>query len=323
MNRCKPVIIMMVSLLFVSCVHLSSPEPSIITTSLANPVQRSESEQGLLAVRFLGLHELGEKNGESNLIITPNGRTVLIDAGRKKDYAQLRDIFSEAGIDTLDYLIFTHFHDDHIGDFQQLSKEFSIGKVFLVDFPGLQGQSAENSAEIMSVLAGKQIPYGFMKSGDFLDVDAEVRISCLSPDSPVSYDSTVVDERTATIFENQHSLVVQLSYINHTFLFTGDIYKDMEFSLIKRYGSSLHSDVLKVPHHGLSTSSSTAFILEVNPSLSVVPSGEPTESTLNSLRFYNRTLTTVSYGTILVLSDGTQLRIITEHDDVTRGIYGE
>jgi len=323
MVRIKLIIIMIVSLLTFSCVQLSSPDTLVEASAPTNRVLRTEAEQGLLSVRFLGLHKLGIKNGDSTLVITPSGKTLLIDAGSGKDHARLSAMLKEAGVETLDHVIFTHFHGDHTGDMARLAEDFIIGQVLMVDFPTIEGPSAWERAEILAILDKKKIPYGYLTTGDTLEVEAEVRVVCLSPDNPVQYDATVVDERTATIFENQYSLVFQLQYRDQVFLFSGDIYKDTEYELIQRYGDRLRSDVLKVPHHGLSTSSSTAFLLAVQPSLSVVLSGEPTESTLNSLRNRNRTLTTVAYGTILVMSDGNNLQIITEHDDTTRGIYGE
>jgi len=323
MIRLKFIIILIASLLTFSCVQLRSLEILPAKPVPINRVLRTEVEQGLLSVRFLGLHQLGIKNGDSTLVITPNGKTLLIDAGSGKDHPRLSAMLKEAGVETLDQVVFTHFHGDHTGDMARLAEDFIIGQVLMLDFPKAEGLSAGERAEILAVLEKKEIPYGYLSTGDTLEIDAEVKLVCLSPDNPVQYDATVVDERTATIFENQYSLVFQLQYRDQGFLFSGDIYKDTEYELIQRYGDRLRSDVLKVPHHGLSTSSSTAFLLAVQPSLSVVLSGEPTESTLNSLRNRNRTLTTVAYGTILVMSDGNNLQVITEHDDTTRGIYGE
>jgi len=323
MVRLKLIIMLAASLLTFSCVQLTSTNPSTEGSEPINREQLASPAEGLLTLKFLGLHQLGEKNGDSTLVITPDGNTVLIDAGNGKNYPQLKALLEQAGIETLDYVVFTHFHGDHTGDMKKLTKDFIIGKVLMLDFPEAQGSSAEERDALMKILAIQNIPYGYLAAGDILEIAPGVDLHCLSPVSPVQYDATVVDERTRTIYENQHSLVFQLRYRNHVFLFAGDIYKETEYELIQRYGERLRSDVLKVPHHGLSTSSSTAFLLQVLPSLSVVLSGEPTESTLNSLRYRNRTLTTVAYGTITVVSDGANLQVITEHEDTTRGIYSE
>lgn len=312
-------VILMPMLMLFSCTSRISEDLGSERVSVLD----NSSYEGLLSVHFLGLHTLGTKNGDASLVITPGDKTLLIDAGNESNHAKLRTYLEKAGIDTLDYVIFSHFHGDHVGDFQKLAADFSIGKVLMLDFPEMEGGSADERAGILEVLYKKAIPYGYLGAGDVLQLDDDIELLCLSPDSPVQYDETVIDDRTRTVFENQYSMVFQLKYREQVFLFTGDIYRDMEYDLVSRYGSQLRSDVLKVPHHGLHTSSSISFLLEVQPSLSVIMSGEPTESTLTSLRNRNRTLTTVAYGTIMVMSDGTTLQVITEHEDTTRGIYSE
>jgi competence protein ComEC len=118
-------------------------------------------------------------------------------------------------------------------------------------------------------------------------------------------------------------MVFTITYGEHSFLYAGDIYKEREAELIDLFGNQLNSVLLKVPHHGLGTSSSSLFLMQVSPEVQIVNSGEPTLSTLDSLRFRARTLTTVAYGTILVISDGKELRVIPAHEDITIGVYGE
>ena len=72
---------------------------------------------------------------------------------------------------------------------------------------------------------------------------------------------------------NNSSVVLRLSYGSTSFLFTGDIEKEAEASLIKS-GATLHADVLKVPHHGSKTSSTNAFLDAVQPQIAVISVGE-------------------------------------------------
>ncbi len=287
------------------------------------PNHRIYTEEGLLSLHFFGLHELGIKNGESTLIITPKGKTILVDAGYARDHALVSTLIRNTGATHLDYVLFTHFHGDHTGDFERLSNDFSIGRLLLIDFPLLQGTSASLRQSILIEAEEKGIPYQYVVQSNQLEVEEGLYLFFLNPEESLSYDASVVDDRTRSVFENNHSLVFQLTYRDNTFLFAGDIYKETEYELIDRYGDLLKSDLLKVPHHGLSTSSSSLFLMSVQPQVNIVCSGEPTYSTLDSLRYRAQTLTTVAYGTIVVTSDGSELTIEAEHEDRTNGVYGQ
>ncbi|PKL10774.1 MAG: hypothetical protein CVV52_16705, partial [Spirochaetae bacterium HGW-Spirochaetae-8] len=141
MVRLKLIIMLAASLLTFSCVQLTSTNPSTEGSEPINREQLASPAEGLLTLKFLGLHQLGEKNGDSTLVITPDGNTVLIDAGNGKNYPQLKALLEQAGIETLDYVVFTHFHGDHTGDMKKLTKDFIIGKVLMLDFPEAQGSS--------------------------------------------------------------------------------------------------------------------------------------------------------------------------------------
>ncbi len=316
----KFMVFIMCAFLMVSCTTAMILEDK---TTAPSPIQRTHEEKGLLTLRFFGIHELGIKNGESTLIITPGGKTLLVDAGYDRDHDLVSSLIKDTGTSHLDYVIYSHFHSDHTGDFDRLSEDFTIGSVLLINFSFPQGKSASIRESILSKAEEKKIPYHYIQRGDRIELDEGLSLDFLNPISPITYDASVVDDRTQSIFENNHSMVFLLTYGDNSFLFTGDIYKETEYMLIDQYGERLKSDLLKVPHHGLSTSSSSLFLLSVDPQVNIVSSGEPTQSTLDSLRYHARTLTTVAYGTILVTSDGRELNIVVEHEDRTNGVYGQ
>ncbi|HPY11251.1 MAG TPA: MBL fold metallo-hydrolase [Sphaerochaeta sp.] len=292
--------------------------------TLISTEQRAEmAHEGTISLWFFGVHELGTKNGESSLVITPEGTTILIDAGYGRDHELLVQLIAETGITHLDYVIFSHFHSDHIGDLARLAEAYEIGMIFLIDFPEPEESGATLRSTILSTILEKNIPYRTLSRGDMYSFDSSTTLRCFNPEGPVVYDKSVVDDRTRSVFENNHSMVFTITYGEHSFLYAGDIYKEREAELIDLFGNQLNSVLLKVPHHGLGTSSSSLFLMQVSPEVQIVNSGEPTLSTLDSLRFRARTLTTVAYGTILVISDGKELRVIPAHEDITIGVYGE
>jgi competence protein ComEC len=108
---------------------------------------------------------------------------------------------------------------------------------------------------------------------------------------------------------NDTSIVSKLIFGNSSFLFTGDIYKDVEESLALTH-FNLNSKILKVAHHGSKTSSSEKFLEKVSPEIAVISVGEnkyghPHRETLETLKRYGiRVLRTDLNGDIKITSDG-------------------
>lgn len=81
-----------------------------------------------------------------------------------------------------------------------------------------------------------------------------------------------IKEKTNEI--NNNSLVLKFNIYNTNILFTGDIEKEAEGSLVKKYKNELESDIIMVPHHGSKTSSTYSFLKEVKPKISVISCGK-------------------------------------------------
>jgi competence protein ComEC len=139
---------------------------------------------------------------------------------------------------------------------------------------------------------------------DTMRVDG-VRIRFLAPDS--AWTSSLDDP-------NEASTVASVEYGSTRFLLMGDAERAEEAWLVDHASSDLKSDVLKVGHHGSSTSSTDAFLKAVQPSLAVISVGadniygHPSQDVIASLaRVGARTVRTDMVGTIVVRSDGTRL----------------
>ena len=111
---------------------------------------------------------------------------------------------------------------------------------------------------------------------------------------------------------NNYSPIIKITYGNTSFLFTGDAETEIEKEVISRY-SNLKSDVLKVGHHGSSTSSSLEFLKAVNPKISVISVGKnntyghPTKDTLEKLKS-TTIFRTDKNKSIIISSDGTSIK---------------
>lgn len=220
---------------------------------------------------------------------------ILIDSGESGSESKILPLLSAYGTDELVYVVGTHPHSDHVGAMPEILKGIKV-KNYLYPF------NTEVSSAITSELNGANCINA--KAGNSFIVSDNLRLEVLSPSK--EYDN-----------ENDMSLVIKLTYGNTSFLFTGDAESAAEYSLMS--GSytgkwSIHSDVLKVGHHGSDSSSGEDFISSVSPSYAVISCGKnndyghPHAKTLGTLQSHGiKVLRTDELGTVVICSDGNTL----------------
>ena len=179
------------------------------------------------------------------------------------------------------YIIETHHHEDHYGGLSDIVADscFSYDKYLTYDSPLPQvNDTLFFSEDIFAIM----LHYGDIPS---------------------------IGETE----ENSKSIAFKLVYNNFEMLLTGDIELEAEEYLLTQdyFLQNKDYDILKVAHHGSSSSSTEAFLEQVNPKLSVISVGEgnpwdhPTEDTLGRLtRNSNSILRTDLNGTIRIFTDG-------------------
>ena len=249
--------------------------------------------QAQIAVHFV---DVGQ--GDCAIVETPDGN-ILIDAGTKQSEAAIRRCIDDLGITAFAYAIFTHPHADHIGSAAALVEAYPIDSVVMPNavstsktFEKLVAAIEEKDCRVIEGKAGKHLTLGALT------------IDLLAPCK--AYDDL-----------NNMSVVVLLTYGNGTFLFTGDAETLSETDMLEI--GVPPCDVLKVGHHGSSTSSSEAFIEAVSPQIAVISVGDgnsyghPHASTLDRLEAHDvQIYRTDLCGTITITCDGTQFGIETE-----------
>ncbi|GMQ82787.1 MAG: DNA internalization-related competence protein ComEC/Rec2 [Rhodothermia bacterium] len=213
----------------------------LLLVSIALLLISSGPRPNILSATFL---DVGQ--GDAALFLTPEGNTVLVDAGT--GFSSARSIqahLSGLGIDRVDLLVISHFHADHVGGLDHLREEVTISRVVGPRNPDEYGGLIE-----------------IVSRGDSLFVDPTVFIEVLAPPGGSS-----------TRTENESSVVIRIVYGERSFLMAGDAERSIETGLVSAYGWSLKSDVVKVAHHGSSTSSSPSFVLRSSPSAAVISVG--------------------------------------------------
>lgn len=273
-----------------------------------------QSGKGLLSIRYFDLR--GENlMGDSFLITSPEGRTLLIDSGLPEAGTQVIAYLNKLGVDKLDYALNTHPHIDHVGGFAAVAGDKPIGRFYQVNLPYVKSAPYNNT---MAALQAKKVPVQTLEEGDVFRLGDEVKFEVLSPPKGALPDAVKVFSAPEI---NDYSMVLKMTFREKSFLFTADIYKHREIELSSGpWKDKLKSDMMDAPHHGSeSTSSSEAFLKAVSPQI-VVMSQTNFQSPNLKERLEKKNATVYSTGlngNILLTSDGTGIEVLTEKDGLT------
>jgi competence protein ComEC len=207
-------------------------------------------------------------NGDCTLVITETRKTILVDGGNNIDYDYGENVVMpyllKHGISSLDYIMISHFDNDHCGGLKFILNNMEVKNVII----GAQYEAYQNYTEILNIINDKKINLIIVKAGDRLVIDKTTYIDIIFPDV-----TNMISENSI----NNNSLVAKLQYRATSILFTGDIEAQAEEAILNLYSnnlSQLNSTILKTAHHGSNTSSTEEFIKAVNPSISLIGVGK-------------------------------------------------
>lgn len=260
-------------------------------------------EQGEAGKDPFQLHFIDVGNADATLIVAQD-KHILIDAGENDMGGRVVRYLKDQGVEKLDLVIGTHPHSDHIGGLDNVIQNFEIGTLMMPKIPDKIVPTSKTYTDVLKAAKAKQLSITAPKPGDKLELGGAT-FTILGPGE--EYDDL-----------NNLSIVTKVDYKNFSALLTGDAEKEAESDLLDG-GWDLTADVLKVGHHGSSTSSSKKFLQAVNPATAVIhvgtdnSYGHPTKSTLERLRDAGASIyRTDLNGTVIVGSDGTTVHVNTE-----------
>ncbi len=266
---------------------------------------------GARADGLLHVYVLDVGQGDAILIVTPEGRQMLVDGGPDAEATlAVLDPLLPPGDRQLDVVAATHLDSDHVAGLLGVLNRYRAGVV-------LHGAGGVGDAALYpqwrAVLTDRQHRIAEISAGHRILLGQEVVMESLYP--PPGGPPPGVDDNA-----NNSSLVLRVVFGEVSFLLTGDIEVEAERHLAVTSGDRLRSDVLKVAHHGSRTSTTQAFMERVNPRSAAITAGRdnrfghPHDDVLGRLEQWaghDRVFLTARDGTIEYVSDGKSLWVET------------
>ena len=239
--------------------------------------------------------------GDAVLLRSPEGKTVLIDAGtgRTDMVAELQG----RGVTQLDLAVATHPHADHIGDMEDVLRAMPVGVYMDNGVP----HTSNLYTDLMATVEELGVPYMEAEAGQHIQFGEEAAIDVLWP--------TKTKLRGTRSDLNANSVVLRLTHGDNCFLFVGDAEEETEVRLQVR--GLEQCAVLKVAHHGSNHSSMDRFLGKLQPSVALISVGEhnrynhPGEETLRRLERHGAEVhRTDTQGALRIISDGHTLQVL-------------
>ncbi len=235
-------------------------------------------------------------------LLVSGGEAVLIDAGNNADQGYVLTFLSQHGVDSLAYAVGTHAHEDHIGALDEVLLTVPTKQLLLSPVPG----DTASYQNVLSAAARTGVPVTRPGPGDTFSF-GKCDVTVLAPLGEWGVDYTDL---------NDSSLVMLVSCGETTFLFTGDMERTMELTVLDSWDLQ-HVDVLKVGHHGSDYSTCYPFLRALMPTYAVISVGtgntygHPGENLLSRLRDAGAViLRTDQLGTVTITSDGTFVTVV-------------
>ena len=242
------------------------------------------------------VHFIDVGQGDSILVRTADN-AVLIDSGPRYAESKIIEYLQSLGITTLDVVVGTHPHADHIGSKQGILNTFEVLEVWMPDVT----HTTRTFERFIDAIDQNNIEVSLTTAGDRLQA-GQIQMTAVAPGSSGHNNL------------NDYSIVLHMQFGQTAFLFTADAELFTENEILDS-GVNIRSDVMLVGHHGSRSSSSDAFLDAIRPSIGVISVGadnrygHPHQVVVDRLNDRNmEILRTDEMGTVVLVTDGTTVR---------------
>ena len=238
-------------------------------------------------------------------------KKMLIDCGTKSKGDTVVKYLQDLGIKKIDILIGTHPHDDHMGGMAKVIRNFEIGVLYA---PDTSSNNITTSwyMDFLDAVDEKNVQWKYPKSGDSFSL-GEADIKILAPNSS-QYDNL-----------NNYSIVTKIAFGEVSILAMGDAEKLSEDEILKT-NEDVKAQIIKIGHHGSSTSTSEKFLKEVDPKYAIISAkkgntyNHPNKPIMELLKKREiKVYRTDESGSIIMKTDGKNIEFDKEAGDYLAG----
>lgn len=255
--------------------------------------------------QLLEVYYLDVGQGDSQLVRIPGEGgyfNVLIDTGEYQYADGLTDYLKDLGVQRIDALVCSHPHTDHMGCMARIVQRFEVDALYMPRLPDDKTPTTAAYEALVDAAYEKGLAIIPLHEDAAIESPAGSLFQVMSPTVDADWEGA-----------NNYSAVLRLVYGETSFLFTGDAESESE-RVILDDGYGVGADVLKCGHHGSSSSTTKAFLSQVDPRYAVISCGldnsygHPHKEVLARLEKQGVTLyRTDQDGTVLAKSDGKEI----------------
>jgi competence protein ComEC len=257
---------------------------------LAVGLMLSQSAFAWASQSNLRIYFIDVEGGQSTLFVEPNGESLLIDTGwpgnAGRDADRIMVAAKLARLKKIDYVLLTHYHEDHSGGVPQLIEKIPVG-TFIDHGANVELKPGNPTAKVFedyqSILASGRYKRIIAHPGEVLPLSG-MKVTAVSSDGQVldhslpgggqANQNCNGPEPKQDRGENGHSLGVLIEFGKTKILDLGDLTRDREKQLMCPVNKLGKIDILVVSHHGFNASSSPALIAAIRPKIAIINNGE-------------------------------------------------
>lgn len=251
-------------------------------------------------------HFIDVGQGDAILITSKSGN-MLIDTSESGERDKLVAYLDRANIKSFKYVVFTHTDADHIGSADYIIQNYNVENVLLPDFVA----TTNTYERMMAAIEARGVNLILIgEDDDCKQAGYTFRLGSLV--------NTVISPVKDYNDPNDMSIVIKSTYGSTSVMLTGDAEEVPEDDILKTWSKGdLKCNVLKVGHHGSSSSTTTAFLDAVDPTVAVISCGEgnkyghPHDEVMDRLEAKGiKIYRTDKDGTIVLKTDGTSFTYV-------------
>jgi len=278
----------------------------VMFAAICCPAPCSAQAQVPANARHLLIYSIDVEGGQSTLLVSPTGASLLVDTGwpsvnghdsdpyqqgmhkagmpdeDARDASRIQAAMADAGIARLDYVLITHYHVDHVGGVPNLVKRVKVGE-FLDHGINREDSDITRHDYAAYIKAIGNTPRRTVHPGDTIDIPGLTAIVITADGEPISAVPGVKPEPNSycanephwdlDTTENPRSAGILVRYGKFRFLDLGDLTKAKEIPLVCPDNLIGHVELYLVNHHGMNLSNSRAFVDAIHPRVAIMNNG--------------------------------------------------